>query len=118
MGTWSRILPLMVLLSGLAARLAAAEPAGFAFLEIPAGARASALGGAYASLGQGVDAVFWNPAGLAGVKGVQVMGGHYELYEKLRHDHFAVAGRVPGGGIGGSIRALYSEPIEERDELG
>jgi hypothetical protein len=97
---------------------AGAGPPGFAFLEIPTGARASGLGGAFASVGSGVEAAFWNPAGLEGVHGVQILGGHYELIEKLRHDHFAVAGRLLGGGAGASIRALYSEPIPERDELG
>src|SRR6185436_5586478 len=41
----------------------AAQP-GFAFLEVPAGARAAALGGAYASVATGAEAAFWNPAGL------------------------------------------------------
>jgi hypothetical protein len=111
-------LPPFLLLLVLAAGPALASSAGFAFLEIPTGARASALGGAYASLGQGVEAAFWNPAGLDRVRGVQVVGGHYELFQKLRQDHFAVAGRWFGTGVSGSIRALYSEPIEERDELG
>lgn len=115
--------PLLVLLvlpglALLAPRQASADPSGFAFLEVPAGARASALGGAYSSLASGVDAAFWNPAGLQGVKGLQVMGAHYEFFEKLRHDQFAVAGRMFGGGMAASLRALYSEPIEERDELG
>ena len=99
-------------------RPAACEPAGFAFLEVPAGARASALGGAFGSLAQGVEAAFWNPAGLDGVKGVQMMGSHVEFAQKLRHDQVALAGRRFGGGLAVSLRALYSEPIEERDELG
>jgi hypothetical protein len=102
----------------LSASFASAGPAGFAFLDIPTGARASALGGAYATLGQGAEAAFWNPAGLEQVKGFQIMGGHYELFQKLRHDHFAVGFRLFGLGMSGSVRALYSEPIEERDELG
>ena len=89
-----------------------------AFLEIPAGARASALGGAFASLAQGVEAAFWNPAGLEGVKGVQITGTHTEYLQTLRLDHFAVAGRSFGGGLSASLRALYSEPIEERDDIG
>ena len=58
MTTRSRLLsPLvLVLVQVLAAGPALAASAGFAFLEIPTGARASALGGAYASLGQGVEA--------------------------------------------------------------
>ena len=102
----------------LCARPASCAPSGFAFLEVPAGARASALGGAFASLAQGVEAAFWNPAGLEGVKGIQITGTHVEYVQTLRHEQFAVAGRSFGGGLAASLRALYSEPIEERDELG
>jgi hypothetical protein len=94
------------------------SPTGFAFLEVPGGSRASALGGAFTTLAEGVDAAFWNPAGLSFVTGMQVSGTHYEFFENLRHDHFALAGRLGGGGLSASMRALYSEPIEERDDFG
>jgi hypothetical protein len=102
----------------LAPGTAGAGAAGFAFLEVPAGARASALGGAYASVATGVEAVFWNPAGLEAASGTQITASHFELYQKLRHDQFAIAGHLLGGGVAASLRALYSEPIPERDELG
>jgi uncharacterized protein UPF0164 len=95
-----------------------AAPAGFAFLEVPAGARASALGGAYASLADDIEAGFWNPAGLAALRELQITGSHYEFFQHLRHDQFAVGGHVLGGGIAAGLRALYTEPIVERDEIG
>ena len=95
-----------------------ATPPGFAFLEIPSGARASAMGGAYASIATGAEAAFWNPAGLEATRGTEITASHYELYQKLRSDQFAVAGRWFGCGVSASLRALYSEPIEERDEIG
>ncbi len=101
-----------------AARPAVAEPPGFAFLEIPAGARAAGMGGAFSTLAQGVEAAFWNPAGLEGVKGVEMTGSHAEYVQKLRHDQFGLAARRFGGGLALTLRALYSEPIDERDELG
>ena len=114
-----RSLPLLVLaLSSLFAAAAVAAPAGFAFLKVPAGARGSAMGGAYSSVADGIEGAFWNPAALEGVKGMQIVGSHYEYLEKLRHDQFAVGGRLLGGGLAASLRALYSEPIEERDEIG
>ena len=76
------------------------------------------MGGAFASLASGAEAIFWNPAGLELAHGVQLAGGHSELYQDLRHDYFAVSGRLFGGGIATSVRALYTEPIEERDDLG
>jgi hypothetical protein len=108
----------VALLALLAAAPAAAAPAGFVFLEVPAGARASALGGAFAVVGDGVEASFWNPAGLATVEGIQITGAHVESFQSFRHDQFAIAGRWLGGGIAASLRAFYSQPIVARDELG
>lgn len=109
---------IVLLFAIVAAVPVAGAPSGFAFLEVPAGARASALGGAFATLGEGVEASFWNPAGLAAVDGVQVTGTHVESFQHFRHDQFAVAGRWLGGGVSASLRAFYSEPIVARDELG
>lgn len=95
-----------------------ARPPGFAFLEVPTGARAAALGGAYTSLATGADAAFWNPAALTHAHGMEVTGAHAELFEKLRQDAFAVDGGWMGGGIAASIRALYTDPIPERDDVG
>ena len=95
-----------------------AAPPGFAFLEVPAGARAAAMGGAYVTLADGVDGAFWNPAGLALVQGTQVSGSHMESFQGLKHDQFAVGGQLFGGGLAGSVRAMYSQPIDERDAIG
>ncbi len=102
----------------LCARPATCATSAFAFLEIPGGARAAALGGAFASLAQGVEAAFWNPAGLAGVKGVQLTGTHTEYLQSLRLEQFALANRSFGGGTAVSLRALYSEPIAATDADG
>lgn len=107
-----------LLFSVLLATPAFAGPPGFAFLEVPAGARASAMGGAYAAVAQGAEAAFWNPAGLLGVERTELTGTHYEWIESLRQDQFALAGQLFGGGLAASMRALYSEPIEQRDDLG
>jgi hypothetical protein len=95
-----------------------AAPPGFAFLEIPAGARASSMGGAYASIAQGAEAALWNPAGLGVMRGVQVSANHAELQANLHYDALALGGGLGGGGWGMSMRALYSEAIDARDELG
>jgi hypothetical protein len=113
-----RLATLCAVLVVLAPRPAACDPPGFAFLEVPAGARAAALGGAFTTLAQGVEASFWNVAALDQVQGVQIAGTHAEYMQALRHDQFAMAGRLFGGGLAASMRAMYSEPIEERDELG
>jgi hypothetical protein len=85
---------------------------------VPAGARAAALGGAYASVARGAEAAFWNPAGLAEFPGSQFTATHTETWQQLRQEHVALAGRLLGGGLAASFRALYSAAIDERDELG
>jgi len=112
-----RLAWLACLACALAAPAAAQQP-GFAFLEVPGGARAAALGGAYASVARGAEAAFWNPAGLAKFDGTQLSATHTETYEHLRHEQVALAGRLLGGGLATSLRAMYSEPIPERDEFG
>ena len=102
----------------LAPGTAFAALAGFAFLEVPAGARAAAMGGAYSAVATGADAAFWNPAGLARFAGTQFTATHTETYENFRQEHVAFAGRLFGGGVAASLRALYTEPIEERDDFG
>jgi hypothetical protein len=102
----------------LVSRPAAAVPPGFAFLEVPGGARAASMGGAFATVARGAEAAFWNPAGLAAASGTELAATHTETYEQLRHEHVAVAGRLFGGGLAASLRAMFSEPIEERDDLG
>lgn len=113
-----RLPALSALVLPLLASAALAGPPGFAFLEVPAGARASAMGGAFLAVAEGVDAAFWNPAGLAGMQRTQLTATHFEFFQGLRHEQFALGGRLFGGGTAASVRAMYSEPIEERDDLG
>ena len=102
----------------LGAAPALADPPGFTFLEVPAGARAAAMGGAYTSLASGAEAVFWNPAGLVDVKGFEITGSHVEYFQQLRHEQFAIGLPAGAGGLAASVRAMYTEPIVARDDLG
>jgi len=95
----------------------AAQP-GFAFLDVPAGARASSMGGAYSAVVHDVDAALWNPAALDGVSRLQVSGSHAELQSQLHYDAVVLGGKAWGGGYAMSLRALYSEAIEARDDAG
>jgi hypothetical protein len=116
-----RIAPLPSLAALLVLSLSSAAyaaPPGFAFLEVPAGARASGMGGAYSAIAQGAEAAFWNPAGLSGITGTEVTASHFESFANLRHEQFSLGGRMFGGGMAASVRAMYTEPIEERDALG
>jgi hypothetical protein len=110
------------------ARAAGAGPAaagtttGFAFLNLPAGARAVAMGGTGASSASGPLALFWNPAGLApdslANPGGRVVADHNESILTFRQD--LVGGQVVRGrqAIGLALNAHYTQGIDERDALG
>ena len=109
---------LLALIAVALPSLAFADTPGFAFLNVPAGARAAGLGGAYATVAEGVEGAYWNPAGLGFAKGIQLFAGHQEYIQGLRHEQVAVAGRTLGGGYALSLRAMYTPPIDKRDDLG
>lgn len=54
------------------------------FLTISSGARASAMGGAYASLSDDASGAFWNPAGLVALDRSTVMFSNLEWFESTR----------------------------------
>ncbi|MBN1435014.1 PorV/PorQ family protein [Candidatus Fermentibacterales bacterium] len=57
----------------------AAETAGFAFLDVPVGARAVAMGGAFTGMTGDPNALYWNPAALASVS-VSTITSSYTSY--------------------------------------
>ena len=48
--------------------------------QVPIGPRAIALGGAYSALADDASAIFWNPAGLAGIGHQEIAGSYANLY--------------------------------------
>lgn len=50
------------------------------FLETELGARAMGMGGAFVAVADDVTALHWNPAGLAGLQGIQVFGMRTSVY--------------------------------------
>ncbi len=109
---------ILVVLSGAAA---ASETAGFAFLRVPVGARATAMGGAFCAVPGDPAALFWNPAASATLPG-RVITTHYTGY--LMDMQAGFAGLVsPGEGdaIGISINYFYGGSFDRttmEDPLG
>ncbi len=66
-----------------------------AFLEIGVGARAMAMGGAYAAVANDPTALYWNPAGIAWVNTVQCELMHNEWLVDTYHDFAGVVIPVP-----------------------
>lgn len=79
----------------LAAGARAEEAA--SFLRIGGGARAAAMGGAATAVSSDADAIFWNPAGLAGLERAEA-GATHAAYLGDQYDSLAAA--VPLGSRG------------------
>lgn len=98
-----------------AAPLAAAE--GSAWLKIPQGARSVALGQAVSSFGHGAEALWYTPAALGRLHGLDLSLSRQAWLGKTRDDLVEVALPVPGGGLGGYVNWLGDEDVY-RDAAG
>jgi hypothetical protein len=76
----SRSSALAALVLAAAAPLGAQTVEGGAFLLLPVGARSTALGQAAAADGGTTEALYWNPAGLAGMRRGEVAIHHYNAF--------------------------------------
>jgi hypothetical protein len=74
------------MLTGPAGRAEAVSEAAAPSLIIPPGARADALGQSYVAIADDPTAIYWNPAGLAGLKGKNVAFMHSQLIPELAPD--------------------------------
>jgi hypothetical protein len=69
-----------------------AERYGGEFLNIPVGAKAFAMGGAFGPVADDVSAIYWNPAGLSTLRQPEISVTHTELFGNLaNHDFIGAA---------------------------
>lgn len=64
------------------------------FLLIGVGARAAGMGGAYTAVSEGALASYWNPAGLSGVEGGEVVLGHFSWLQDITLEHGTLAYQI------------------------
>ena len=63
-------------------------------LMIPVGPRGSALGQSVASDVKGAEAIYWNPAGLAGLEGTEALFSHTQYFADMKVNFVGVAARA------------------------
>jgi len=81
--------------------------AGALELLIPVGSRGTALGGNFGASITGLEAIFWNPAGLAvGEAKAEVMASHFEYIAGINVEYAAVAAKFGIGSVGLSVKTL------------
>ncbi len=91
---------------------------GAAFLKLGAGSRPVAMGEAFVAAADDINALYWNPAGLALADGKQVSFVHTEWFQSIRYEYLAYCQQALGGTIGAGITYLYIDGIERRDAAG
>ncbi len=111
----------LVLAALVPAHASAVGERGFAFLKLGVGARAMGMGGAYVAEVNDPTAVYWNPAGLAGLTGTQITFMHNEWIQDFRQDFACVATPAFGkreGGLALGLSTFYSSEFEKRNDTG
>ena len=94
-----------------------AGSAGLQFLKIGVGGRESAMGEAFTSLSDDVNAVFWNVAGIGFVTDPQLTFSHTNWLVESTHDAFAVAIPMKSFVIGLSAISFKIKEFEETTVL-
>ncbi|HNW42881.1 MAG TPA: PorV/PorQ family protein [Elusimicrobiales bacterium] len=82
---------------------------GAQFLELPAGARAVALGDAQAAASTDASAIHYNPAQIAGLEGVNLSLTHAVYFQSVSYDHVSLAVETLKHGVLG-FGAQYLSP--------
>jgi hypothetical protein len=67
-------------------------------LLIPIGSRGTAMGGAAVASPSGLEAIYWNPAGLSTLEGTEAMFSHQPYFAGIKINFFGIATAVEGVG--------------------
>ena len=67
-------------------------------LKIPVGPRGNALGGAVVGDIEGVEAAFWNPAGLGSLERTEALFSHKQYFADMTINYASVATRLAASG--------------------
>lgn len=90
----------------------------FQFLQLGVGARPSAMGEAFAAVAGDVNAVYWNPAGLAGLERGELSMTHALWLGNITYSNIAYAQPALGGTLGLAFNILRTGDIRKADNTG
>jgi hypothetical protein len=115
-----RIAGLVLLLPIIIASPAGATRLAGEFMALGAGARALGMGGAFGAVADDASAVYWNPAGIAGIQKRQALAMHAEQFGDLvnynfgsyvQPTHLVDPARKPAFGIGLIHLGVPDQPV-------
>jgi len=91
--------------------------AGAQELLIPSGSRGVSMGGAVVANSSGVDAIYWNPAGMAYMEGTEAMFTHLPYLADIDIEYAAIATHIEDfGKLGVSVKVVDIGDMEETTE--
>lgn len=89
------------------------------FLNLPVGARAAAMGGAYSAIAEEASAIYWNPAGLAQIPKLSVIFMRSQYVADISYQYAAYAHRMTYDSvIAGSVLLTDIGAIDRTDISG
>ena len=80
------------------------------FLQIDVGPRAVAMGGAFVAGVDDASALYWNPAGIAHMRGSEMIASHTEWLADLTFDYLGVGLDFGNAGVAGVSVTMLSVP--------
>ncbi|MBD3179324.1 MAG: PorV/PorQ family protein [Candidatus Latescibacteria bacterium] len=94
----------------------AGEPgsSGFVFLRLGNGARAAGMGEAFTAVADDATGIYFNPAGLADIRGVSLNASHSEWLVDTRFEQASLAFEFMSGTVGFNFTGLYYGELERR----
>ncbi len=110
-----RIFKLIIIILSIPA-IAFSGNTGASFLKISPSAAAVGMGGAYTAMAGDINALYYNPAGIASVRATQIGASHTEWISDIRYDYAAGAFQIKKGVLGMSATLLTMGQMEGRGE--
>lgn len=89
---------------------------GLSFLKIGIGARPVGMGEAFTAISGDVNCLYWNPAGLAKIEGINLTFMHNRWFQEISSDYLATAFKIKENSIGVSLALNRVPDIEVRDK--
>ncbi len=90
----------------------------FQFLQLGVGARPSAMGEVFTGVADDINTIYWNPAGLAGIKRGELSMTHALWFEDITYSNFVYGRTALGGSIGAGFNILNTGAIQKADSSG
>jgi len=91
---------------------------GLAAMDLPTGAKAAALGGAFSAWADDTTAVYWNPAGMVFIPKIQVQTAFNQWYQDTFFQDFGGVLPTPWGALGARVSYINLGSFTGRDSSG